>query len=374
MMPKISVVLPTYNGEKYIKESIDSILAQTFTDWELIIVDDCSSDSTYRIIEDYKKLDNRIKVIHNEINEKLPKSLNTGFRKAIGDYLTWTSDDNIYMPDAFKDMSEYLDVNSQVYMVRTDMYVIDRDSVILGEYYQFQPNELFVHDDVGACFMYRREVLETVGEYNPDLFCVEDYDYWLRIHETYGMIGRLPQKMYLYRQHEMSLTAQKKDLIDTQRTRMREQHFPYILMNLSGKKEWLTEIYCQMLESGFSKKKFPNELYSEVGLLKGDILKLTEGELISYGAGKYGDIAYKLVGDRIVYYIDSDPQKWGTLKNGIQVISIHDFMNKKLKYPILISVGPENVWGVLNTLHEYGINEFCTLGSLKQYLKEMITV
>ncbi len=60
-MPKISVVLPTYNGETYIKESIDSILSQTFTDWELIIVDDCSSDNTCEIIEEYEKSDDRIK-------------------------------------------------------------------------------------------------------------------------------------------------------------------------------------------------------------------------------------------------------------------------------------------------------------------------
>ena len=374
IMPKISVVLPTYNGETYIKESIDSILSQTFTDWELIIVDDCSSDNTCEIIEEYEKSDDRIKIIHNKSNQKLPKSLNIGFRETTGDYLTWTSDDNIYMPNAFQCLSDYLDANKEIYMVKADMYVIDSHSIILGEYYYFQPNELYVHDDVGACFMYRREVLETVGEYNPDLFCVEDYDYWMRIHETYGTIGHIPQKMYLYRKHEKSLTAQKKELIDAQRTKMREQHFPYILMNLSGKKEWLTEIYCQMLESGFSKKKFPDELYYEVELLRGDVLEPLDGKLVSFGAGKYGDTAYQLAGDRMVYYIDSNSCKWGTLKNGIRVISIQDFIDKKEKYPILISVGPDHVWDVLNTLHRYGLNEFCTLGSLMQCLKKKTTI
>ena len=81
-MPEISIVLPTYNGEKYLKQSIESILGQTYTDWELIVVNDCSTDSTQEIIDFYRKKDTRIRTIFNYTNQKLPESLNIGFREA----------------------------------------------------------------------------------------------------------------------------------------------------------------------------------------------------------------------------------------------------------------------------------------------------
>ena len=110
-MPKISIILPTYNGQLYIREAIESVIKQIFKDWELIIVDDCSSDNTLDIIKEYEKLDSRIRVIHNEVNKKLPASLNIGFSYAKGEYFTWTSDDNLYLPSALYRMNLYLDEN-----------------------------------------------------------------------------------------------------------------------------------------------------------------------------------------------------------------------------------------------------------------------
>ena len=106
-MPKVSIVLPTYNGEDYLRESIESVISQTFTDWELIIVNDCSTDSTPKIAEAYAAKDCRIRVIHNEKNQKLPNSLNIGFESASGDYLTWTSDDNIFHHEALIKMHDF---------------------------------------------------------------------------------------------------------------------------------------------------------------------------------------------------------------------------------------------------------------------------
>ena len=90
---KVSIILPTYNGKKYIRDSIESIINQTYTNWELIIVNDCSTDDTQKIIEEYQQKDKRIIVINNEKNLKLPASLNRGFEEASGEYYTWTSDD-----------------------------------------------------------------------------------------------------------------------------------------------------------------------------------------------------------------------------------------------------------------------------------------
>ena len=71
-MPKVSIVLPSYNGEKYIRQSIESVINQAFTDWELIIVNDCSSDRTREIVGEYSSKDKRISLINNDVNQKLP--------------------------------------------------------------------------------------------------------------------------------------------------------------------------------------------------------------------------------------------------------------------------------------------------------------
>ena len=107
MCKLVSIVLPTYNGGKYIRDSIESILNQTYTKWELIIVNDCSIDNTYEIINEYAKKDCRIKIINNPINYKLPRSLNIGFENTDGEYYPWTSDDNIFKRNALKKMVEY---------------------------------------------------------------------------------------------------------------------------------------------------------------------------------------------------------------------------------------------------------------------------
>ncbi len=109
--PTVSIVLPCYNGARFLAASLDSILAQTFTDWELIIVNDHSTDASPQIANQYAARDPRIRVIHNETNLKLPASLNVGFGAARAPYLTWTSDDNMAKPDWLSTLVEYLNAH-----------------------------------------------------------------------------------------------------------------------------------------------------------------------------------------------------------------------------------------------------------------------
>ena len=88
VIPKISVILPTYNGERWLAESIKSVIDQTEHNWELIIVNDCSKDNTLKIAQSFAERDKRIFVISNEVNKKLPATLNIGFSYAKGKYLT----------------------------------------------------------------------------------------------------------------------------------------------------------------------------------------------------------------------------------------------------------------------------------------------
>ncbi|HIH2198080.1 TPA: glycosyltransferase family 2 protein [Campylobacter coli] len=111
--PLVSVVMPTFNGSTsgYIKESIESVLRQTYKNFEFIIVNDCSIDDTLNIIQDYASQDDRIRIVNNQTNQKLPQSLNNGFNLANGIYYTWTSDDNYYHENALEEMVKYLEKN-----------------------------------------------------------------------------------------------------------------------------------------------------------------------------------------------------------------------------------------------------------------------
>ncbi len=206
--PLISIVLPTYNGSRYLRESIESCLAQTYANWELIIVDDASTDDTPFLIKRYVSLDNRIKAIRNAWNRQLPGSLNIGFAAAKGSYFTWTSDDNCYRPQALNEMIAYLEANPKIDIVYTDFTIIDvkgepRERVSVAE-----PDTLVVRNCVGASFLYRRAVHEKLGGYDESLFLVEDYDFWLRALCNFR-ISPLHQDLYLFREHTSSLTSSR---------------------------------------------------------------------------------------------------------------------------------------------------------------------
>src|SRR5438034_11794938 len=101
----ITIVLPTHNGAKYLRESIESCLGQTYHNLELVVVDDASSDATPDVIAEYS--DPRLISVRHGQNRGLPEALNTGFAHSRGHYLTWTSDDNRYAPEARAEMAAF---------------------------------------------------------------------------------------------------------------------------------------------------------------------------------------------------------------------------------------------------------------------------
>ena len=204
--PKVSIVLPVYNGEKYLKQSIDSILNQTYDNLELIIVNDCSTDSSEDIIRRYLERDNRIIYVMNSVNSKLPKTLNNGFKKACGDYYTWTSDDNLFHRDAIEKMVNYLESYRNVDLVYCDYNIIDGYGEKKEEITVRAPEYLKYGNVIGACFLYRKSVVDEIGEYAIDKFLVEDYEYWLRISLKHRIMP-LHECLYDYRIHGDSLTT-----------------------------------------------------------------------------------------------------------------------------------------------------------------------
>lgn len=205
----VSIVLPVYNGEKYLREAIDSILKQSYREFELIIVNDCSTDSTEKIIQEYMEIDSRIVYCQNKVNSKLPKSLNNGFKLAKGEYWTWTSDDNLLHINMIERLVNYLDLNSDTDLVYTDYNLIDENGTLVETVTADKPNLIYIKNVVNASFMYRSSVAKSVGEYDTTRFLVEDYEYWLRIN-LHGKINSYHECLYDYRNHGGSLTATRK--------------------------------------------------------------------------------------------------------------------------------------------------------------------
>lgn len=203
--PRVSIILPTYNRADRLPRAIESVLAQTFTDWELIGVDDHSPDATPEVLAEYASKDPRIRVVRNEVNKKLPATLNAGFRLARGEFWTWTSDDNLFRPNAIQRMVETLQTHPEVGLLYCDYSVIDAEDRVVDAFPVRPPEDLAHASIVGACFMYPRAVAQAVGEYDESLFLAEDYDYWVRIAKRYPLMP-LHEDLYLYRTHGGSLT------------------------------------------------------------------------------------------------------------------------------------------------------------------------
>lgn len=202
--PCISIVLPTRNGARFLREAIKSCLDQTYEALELIVVDDASTDNTPEILNDFRH-DRRFRILRSERRLGLPAALNLGFRNAGGDFLTWTSDDNLYEPQALSRLASELQAHARCEIVYADACKIDAQGVIVGPDATRAPEYLVEFNCVGACFLYRRSVMDRVGLYSEDLFLAEDYDFFLRAYLAGCRMRRVAEVLYRYRVHEHSL-------------------------------------------------------------------------------------------------------------------------------------------------------------------------
>jgi len=213
--PLVSIVLPTYNGSRYIRQSIESCLGQSFSDFELIIVNDCSTDNTAEIIEEYGKKDPRIRILHNTFNKKLPLSLNTGFEQAQGKYHTWTSDDNYYAPGALEKMVGILTDRPNVDLVYTDYSLVDGNGQVFGARKFNNIYDSFTDWlGCGACFLYKEKVFRVNKGYNPGAFLIEDYDFFMRAFLQFNFYYLPGYDLYFYREHPSSLTSTQGDVVN----------------------------------------------------------------------------------------------------------------------------------------------------------------
>jgi hypothetical protein len=235
MTPKISVILPVYNAQSYLQESIESIVYQSFQDFELILINDGSTDGSLSIMESYT--DQRIRII-NQANAGLPVSLNRAITQSQGQYLARQDADDISLPERLAKQVTYLDAHPQCALLGTWAQILVENNLtdrslshphLNGD---IQLKLLFFNCFVHSSVMIRKSALETTGLYpeDPEKFPPEDYDLWLRIAKHWD-VANLPEVLLQYRELPNSISRSKLDMMQ-ERAR---------LMSLLALKEILPE-------------------------------------------------------------------------------------------------------------------------------------
>ena len=200
-----------YNGEKFLREAVDSILHQTFTDFEFIIINDGSTDRTKAILETYH--DPRMIVIH-QANVGLTKSLNRGMGMAKGDYIARQDADDASMPDRLRVQVDFLASNINIALTGSAVNVIDGEGSHLTVFSppcafttireKLKQSNCFWHGSV----MFKRSCLAELGGYSEFFTSAQDYDFWLRFAEKYEL-ANLAIPLYTYRFNPDSITFKK---------------------------------------------------------------------------------------------------------------------------------------------------------------------
>ncbi len=209
-MPLVSVIMPVYNGEKYLPEAIDSILTQTFTDFELLIVDDGSQDGSADIIRSYAEADNCIHFLQHEENLGQAQALNTGIAAAAGELITMMDCDDVSLPERLEKQVAFLEAHPNIGGVGTRRKVFNHDLSTLKWCTQLPEqhalialNWFIASNTLGATLMLRREYLLEVGGYESGRLAVQDLEFESRLfHQTSIRFAGLPEHLYIHRQHK----------------------------------------------------------------------------------------------------------------------------------------------------------------------------
>ena len=361
--PRVSIVLPVYNGVRYLRQAIESILAQSFKDYELIIVDDCSSDNTYEIAIGFSKLNSCIRVLKNNTNKGLPASLNTGFSVAVGEYLTWTSDDNIYHETAIEKMVDALDSVPDCGLVYTEMNLIDESGALIGQR-NGEDGNLYKNNCVGACFMYRDACRKMIGDYDENRFYVEDYDYWLRIAEQFRII-KISEILYDYRYHSNSLTVQKLRRVGEQLAKLRLDHIEKIISEVDT--ESLRAIVFEMLVCGADEvlEYVSDKIKSQVQFVFNRNKKINKDTIWIFGAGALGRSAVTILTDKkIEGFVDNNKIKIGCYLDNKKIISVDEYCRYHQESDIVIAVDLRYAYSISKQLIEQGIDNAVLLYDL----------
>ncbi|MDD5638815.1 MAG: glycosyltransferase [Candidatus Pacebacteria bacterium] len=186
----ISVIIPTYNRAHLLSRAIDSVLSQTFQDFELIIVDDGSTDNTKEIVEEYQKKDERIKYLWEENSGGPAKPKNTGIKNSQGEFIAFLDSDDEWLPEKLEKQLKLFENSNNLGFVSCNALIIDENNNIKGEY-QSPRNKSFINlldgNKISNCgVIVKKNIFEELGIFDENLKFGEDWEMWLRIAKKYN--------------------------------------------------------------------------------------------------------------------------------------------------------------------------------------------
>jgi len=213
--PKVSVIIPTYNRGKYIKEAVDSVLSQAFQDFEIIVIDDGSTDNTREVLSLYS---DKIEYIYQE-NKGISCARNTGIRCSNGEYIAFLDSDDMWLEDKLELQVRFLDKNRDVDMVYSGIYYFDEMFKINRDYFDlvkpysgFVLKHLFLRNFIPCVtVIVRKKCFEKIGLFDETLVFSEDYDMWMRV-AMYFKIDFINKPLARFRIHKDSMTAIVSDI------------------------------------------------------------------------------------------------------------------------------------------------------------------
>lgn len=200
--PLVSIIMPVYNGEAFLSEAIDSVLSQTYKNFELIIINDGSTDKSEKIIKSYS--DPRI-VFISQKNKGLSRACNKGIGIAKGKYVARQDDDDISLPHRLEKQVWYLEANTNVGLVGTNFKAIGRNGDTINHTNVFtkdkdiRPALIFSNQFGHGSIMVRKSIIKKAGCYDPAYRIAQDYDLWVRISKICE-VSNLKECLYLWRQ------------------------------------------------------------------------------------------------------------------------------------------------------------------------------
>ena len=240
--PEISLIMSVYNGEDYLREAIDSVLGQTFSAWEFIIINDCSTDGTAEILSEYAARDERIKVYTNEVNLRLPSSLNKALSYAQGKYIARMDADDICLPDRLEKQYAFMEKNTDVALSSCRFMTTQHGVVSSGgcggkcDFESVKALLLVTNPILHPGIIAKAEIIKKLG-YDKNFTCTEDIELWTRFVTNGYKIEIMSEYLMIYRLHDKQITGTTLEKQRTEVIAVQKAYFSSILEKMDADKE-----------------------------------------------------------------------------------------------------------------------------------------
>ncbi len=361
--PLVTVYITNHNYGRFIEKSIQSVLKQSLQDFELIIIDDGSTDDSIGIIETYKSLEN-VSIIYQK-NKGLNITNNIALRVSKGKYIVRLDADDYFDENALLLLSNEMERNEEIGLVFPDYYLIDENDNVIGleRRHQFEEDViLFDQPAHGACTMIRKNYLQELGGYDESFTCQDGYDLWLKFINQHK-VKNINTPLFYYRQHGSNLTKNEKRILST-RQKIKENHFQKLdlkcekalaIIPVRGSKSSQFQIAFEKINGEYLIDQKIKYALDSV-LVEKVIVTTPDHQLIEYLMKKYGDENRVLVHTRDVELSRQNVSLVSTID---EILKLDKIQEAVFKWVILLApefpfITPKEINDAIYTIKIFG--------------------